>query len=183
MSPVDDPQYAVNHRQTQVDQGIRTAQHEAVYNLLNQIASGRFIMIGNGGNEKSMAYVGNVAAFIFSLFGNLRQGFTIFNYTDLPNITTKELICIVREELNIKTPPVKIPYFLCLFAGYFFDIASMIVRKKFNVSSVRIRKFCATTRFNAEKAHKTGFNAPYPLKKALQDTILFEFSQRVPKNQ
>jgi GlcNAc-P-P-Und epimerase len=35
-----------------------------VYNLLRQIASGKFVMVGNGENRKSMAYVENVAAFI-----------------------------------------------------------------------------------------------------------------------
>jgi nucleoside-diphosphate-sugar epimerase len=35
-----------------------------VYNLLRQIASGKFLMVGNGKNVKSMAYVENVAAFI-----------------------------------------------------------------------------------------------------------------------
>ena len=35
-----------------------------VYNLLKQIASGKFLMIGKGQNKKSMAYVGNVVAFI-----------------------------------------------------------------------------------------------------------------------
>ena len=35
-----------------------------VYNLLRQIASGKFLMIGSGQNKKSMAYVGNVCAFI-----------------------------------------------------------------------------------------------------------------------
>ena len=34
-----------------------------VYNLLRQIATGRFAMIGNGENRKSMAYVENVTAF------------------------------------------------------------------------------------------------------------------------
>lgn len=33
-----------------------------VYNLLRQISSGRFMMVGNGENRKSMAYVENVAA-------------------------------------------------------------------------------------------------------------------------
>jgi len=32
-----------------------------VYNLLNQIASGKFVMIGDGENIKSMAYVENIA--------------------------------------------------------------------------------------------------------------------------
>ena len=35
-----------------------------IYNLINQIASGRFIMIGGGQNRKSIAYVKNVAAFL-----------------------------------------------------------------------------------------------------------------------
>ena len=34
-----------------------------VYNLLKQIASGKFLMVGNGNNKKSMAYVGNIVAF------------------------------------------------------------------------------------------------------------------------
>jgi GlcNAc-P-P-Und epimerase len=35
-----------------------------MFNLLRQIASGKFIMIGDGESRKSMAYVENVAAFI-----------------------------------------------------------------------------------------------------------------------
>ena len=39
-----------------------------VYNLLRQIAGGKFPMVGNGKNKKSMAYVENAAAFLeFSL--------------------------------------------------------------------------------------------------------------------
>jgi len=147
-----------------------------VYNLLRQMSTGRFLMIGSGKNEKSMAYVGNVAAFIAYLSGKMQPGIAVYNYTDLPNLTTKELIGIVRTELDLKIPPVRIPYFLGLSAGYFFDLASLLLHKKLNISSVRIRKFCATTRFNAGKAHESGFHAPYPFKKALQETIRFEFS-------
>jgi hypothetical protein len=35
-----------------------------VYNLLKQIASGKFIMVGRGRNKKSMAYVENVAGLL-----------------------------------------------------------------------------------------------------------------------
>ena len=40
-----------------------------VYNLLKQITSGRFAMVGKGDNIKSMAYVENVAAFSAVLAG------------------------------------------------------------------------------------------------------------------
>ena len=38
-----------------------------VFNLFSAIANGRFIMIGNGENKKSMSYVENISTFIVSL--------------------------------------------------------------------------------------------------------------------
>ncbi len=35
-----------------------------VYNLLKQISSGNFVMVGSGKNHKSMAYIGNIVAFL-----------------------------------------------------------------------------------------------------------------------
>ena len=49
-----------------------------VYNLLRQIASGRFVMVGAGRNTKSMAYVGNVAAFLSELLST-RHGNVLVN--------------------------------------------------------------------------------------------------------
>ena len=34
-----------------------------VYNLFKQIASNKFLMVGDGNNKKSLAYIGNVVAF------------------------------------------------------------------------------------------------------------------------
>jgi Nucleoside-diphosphate-sugar epimerases len=48
-----------------------------VYNLLKQIASGRFMMIGNGNNKKSMSYIGNIVAFILFL---IEKNKLVMNY-------------------------------------------------------------------------------------------------------
>ena len=49
-----------------------------VFNLLRQIASGKFVMVGDGLNRKSMAYVENVAAFLeYSL--DFKPGVHIYN--------------------------------------------------------------------------------------------------------
>ena len=67
-----------------------------VYNLFKQIASHRFIMIGNGKNTKSMAYVENVAAFIeHSLSFN--PGVHIYNYIDKPDFNMNTLISKTRK--------------------------------------------------------------------------------------
>lgn len=69
-----------------------------VYNLLRQIASGKFMMIGKGNNRKSMAYVGNVAAFIaFLIAGGKTAGYEVYNYVDKPDFTTNDLVCLTGK--------------------------------------------------------------------------------------
>ena len=58
-----------------------------VYNLFNQIASGRFLMIGRGENKKSMAYVANVAAFPETCIVS-EENYGLFNYLDQVNKIT-----------------------------------------------------------------------------------------------
>jgi nucleoside-diphosphate-sugar epimerase len=59
-----------------VVQSMKRSQN--VYNLLRQIASGKFMMIGDGTNRKSMAYVENVAAFLEYSLG-FENGVHIYN--------------------------------------------------------------------------------------------------------
>ena len=70
-----------------------------VYNLLRQIASGRFVMVGDGRNRKSMAYVENVAAFLQYAVG-FKPGVHIYNYIDKPDSTMNELVGTVNRMLG-----------------------------------------------------------------------------------
>lgn len=146
-----------------------------VYNLLKQIASGKFLMVGKGNNKKSMAYVGNVAAFIKYNLENIKPGYKVFNYIDKPDFNMNQLVNQVEKSLNKHIPSTHFPYWIGMFGGYCFDVLSFITRKKFSVSSVRVKKFCATTQFDATKAHSTGFKAPYTLSQGLHNTLHFEF--------
>jgi len=146
-----------------------------VYNLLKQIASGRFVMVGNGTNKKSMAYVGNVSGFIKFCMGKSDHGLMIFNYVDKPDLTMNELIVQTEKKLNKKLPALRLPFWLGYSAGLFFDLISRITGKKFSVSAIRVKKFCATTQFDATKAHNTRFKPEYTLLEALDRTIQYEF--------
>jgi GlcNAc-P-P-Und epimerase len=145
-----------------------------VYNLLNQIISGKFMMIGKGQNKKSMAYVGNIVALIKDRLDKSELGFYIFNYADKPDFSMTELIKVIESKMNISVPKLKIPYWIGMLGGYGFDLLSLITGKKFFVSSVRVKKFCATTQFNAAKVH-LNFKAPYTLKEGLDLTLEHEF--------
>ena len=50
-----------------------------------------------------------------------------------------------------------------------------ITRRKLAVSSVRVKKFCATTEFDARRMEQSGFRAPYSLGEGLARTLEFEF--------
>jgi len=145
-----------------------------VYNLLKQISSGKFMMIGKGQNKKSMAYVGNIVALIKDRLEKKELGHHIFNYADKPDFSMVELTQTIEEKMKIKLPSIKIPYLLGMMGGYGFDFISIISGKKFSISSVRVQKFCATTQFDSDKVHSS-FKAPYTLKEGLNKTLEHEF--------
>ncbi len=146
-----------------------------VYNLLKQISSGKFAMVGDGNNKKSMAYVGNIVSFVKHMIEQCTTGYNVFNYIDKPDFTMNELVHHVSKVLNKHIPATHFPYWLGILGGYGFDILAKLSGKKFPISSVRVKKFCATTQFDSKKAMDSGFKPPYTLGEGLARTLEFEF--------
>jgi nucleoside-diphosphate-sugar epimerase len=146
-----------------------------VYNLMQQIAKGKFVMVGSGKNKKSMGYVENIAQFLVDV-ANLPSGQHIFNYADKPDLTVNELVEIIHKELG-KSFKFRLPYLIGLFGGIFMDIISKITGKTFPISSIRVKKFCASTEVSTEKLEEFNFTPPYSLKEALKRTIRYEFPE------
>jgi nucleoside-diphosphate-sugar epimerase len=145
-----------------------------VFNLFKQIFSGNFLMIGDGKNKKSLAYVDNIADFlIYSL--HFKAGIHLYNYIDKPDLTVNELISLVYKTLGRQSRiKFRIPYPLALFFGFLCDLFSKLTKKKFLISSLRIRKFCANSMYETS-VNKTGFVSKVPLNKALERTLKYEF--------
>ncbi len=145
-----------------------------VYNLLRQIASGKFVMIGDGLNRKSMAYVGNVVAFIkFSL--TFKPGVHIYNYIDKPDFTMNELVSWVNKLLGKSTEiKFRLPYQVGLVIGRGFDVAAKIMGKKLPISTIRVKKFCSNSVYESA-IHTTGFTPPFSMLEAVERTIRYEF--------
>ena len=148
-----------------------------VYNLFHQLATGRFLMVGKGKNKKSMAYVGNVAAFLKWNIESNDAAYSVYNYIDKPDYDMHDLVDGFERILNRKLPPITLPYWLGLCGGYGFDILAFITRRNFPVSSIRVKKFCAQTVFNSARMLNSGFVPPYSMPEALRRTVEFEFLQ------
>lgn len=152
-----------------------------VYNFLHQIAKGYFMMVGSGKNYKSMAYVENVASFIKYMIFN-GKGYQLYNYIDKPDLTMNDLVSIVKEKMGKKVNTgIHLPYWLGYFGGLIFDLLSKITGKKFPISSIRVKKFCATTQFETSINEKTTFIPPISLEEGLKRTIEFEFLKKAEK--
>jgi nucleoside-diphosphate-sugar epimerase len=146
-----------------------------VYNLLRQIASGKFVMVGDGLNRKSMAYVENVAAFLQFATIAFKPGVHIYNYIDKPDSNMNALLGTVNRILG---KPEQIGFRLPFIVGYAigkcFDALATITGKKFAISSIRVKKFCSNSVYETSIA-KTGFVPPVPLAEALERTVRHEF--------
>ena len=153
-----------------------------VYNLLNQIASGRFIMVGDGKNRKSMAYVENVAAFLEHSITN-GPGIHTYNYIDKPDFDMNSLISKVKSALGLAPKVgIRVPYLFGLLIGYGFDTIAKLTNRKLPVSAIRVQKFCMDSIYNTS-LETTGFKQPVRLEDAISKTIKYEFvDQRTGEN-
>jgi nucleoside-diphosphate-sugar epimerase len=147
-----------------------------IYTLLKQIADGKFIMIGKGKNLKSIAYIGNVAAFLAHML-TLQTNQYLYNYADKPDLNMSEMVASVRTALGHSAQGLSVPYPIGILGGIAFDMLAKLTGKKFPISSIRVKKFCADTTINADKMKDTNFVAPYALQDGLKDMIEAEFKK------
>ncbi|MEF2154758.1 NAD-dependent epimerase/dehydratase family protein [Luteimonas sp. FXH3W] len=145
-----------------------------VFNLLKQVACGAFAMIGDGKNRKSMAYVGNVAAFLQHMLG-AGPGVHVSNYVDKPDFDMNALVDLARASLGRRKRMLpRIPYSVGYALGGLFDVTAVVIRRPLPISRIRVKKFCATTQFDSAYA-TFGFTPPYTLEEGLTRTLQFEF--------
>lgn len=148
-----------------------------VFNLLNQIAGGKFMMIGTGMNIKSMAYVGNIVECLYYLATNLK-GYHLFNYVDKPDMNMNQLVSTVYDQLERPhNNSFRIPFAVGMLVGYFFDGIARITGKKLTISSIRVKKFCSDTAFSTSIL-STDFEPSQSLEEGLRKTIQHEFLEQ-----
>jgi nucleoside-diphosphate-sugar epimerase len=147
-----------------------------VYNLLRQIASGKFVMVGSGENRKSMAYVENVAAFIEYAM-SFKPGVHICNFIDKPDFSMNSLVANVNRILGRPEKiGLRLPFAVGYAIGKGFDLVAALTGKRFAISSIRVKKFCANSVYNTA-IDQTGFVPPVLLERAIAQTVRYEFME------
>lgn len=141
-----------------------------VYNMMRQIRSGRFVIIGDGHNKKSMGYVGNLSILLTSLI-NVKPGIEIYNFAGRPDLSSKEIVSIVADEMGYKKKIPNAPKWFGLLVGFIYDIFSKVTGKKYAISLIRIKKFISDTTVNTEHLYNSRFIEKYSLEEGLRRMI------------
>ena len=149
-----------------------------VWTLAQQVASGRFLMVGDGHNRKSMAYVGNVAAYLAGVIEDGPPGATTTNYADKPDLPTRELVELLQNMLGSR-PRLRrpVPLALGMAAGHGFDLLARVSGRSFPISAVRIRKFGAETTVDTSRLEASGFQRLFSLTDGLRRTLAADLPQ------
>ncbi|MDF1479143.1 NAD-dependent epimerase/dehydratase family protein [Leifsonia sp. H3M29-4] len=146
-----------------------------VYTLAKQVSSRRFIMIGKGDNRKSMSYVGNIVEYLADAL-EAPAGVHLTNYADKPDLSTRELIAVLRRSMNLpERDRVRLPLAVGLAAGHVLDAIGKITGHTFPISAIRIRKFAADTTVNTDRLNAVGYRPKFSMDEALRRTIEAEF--------
>lgn len=146
-----------------------------VHNLFQQIALRRFVMIGNGKNKKSIAYIENVVQFLFDCL-SLKKGLCVFNYVDTPNLTMNELVSYVRHKFSGKfgVGP-RVPFAIGLLIGVLFDTFSFVTKKKFPISAIRVKKFVSHSEFKFNHSNLENFKPSFTIFEGIDRTLESDF--------
>lgn len=148
-----------------------------MYSLIRQIHSGKFLSVGDGSNVKSLAYVENIVAATLFLWSQRRNAgtaapaFDVINYVDKPDLSSKEIVATIRKALGKKPSNFSVPLWLGVLGGLPFDLVIKLTGKNLPISTMRIRKLCAQTKFEADKVRAAGFTPGVPLTQGIERMV------------
>jgi nucleoside-diphosphate-sugar epimerase len=150
-----------------------------MYNLINNIYKGRFFFVGKGDNIKSVAYVENLVDAIIFFMERIKPGLNIFNYSDEPHMTTKEIVEIISKFLGKRVSRFRLPLRLVLAAASIFDVIAKISGKNLPIQAFRIKKFAQDTFYKSNVIKETGFKPRVSLEEGFKNMIDWYLSKEV----
>lgn len=142
-----------------------------IFRLIKHVCDGRFRWVGHGTCVKSVAYVQNLVDATVFLLGKMRTGIHIFNYSDVPHMTTQQLVDLISKKAGVRVSRLRVPLGLGLFIAKVFDILGRVLKHDFSLTSERIRKFNTPTLHHAEKIRVWGFKPSYSLEEGFESNV------------
>jgi len=140
--------------------------------LLNALRRGRFAMIGDGSNRRTLVYINDVCA--ASLLAAQQEAATgqIYNVTDGSIHTLREIINSMSAALGRRPPPLSLPRRpVRLLAGMIEDVLG-VFGKGSPVGRATIDKFVEDVAVSGDRAQRElGFRPQWDLTRSWRETV------------
>lgn len=140
--------------------------------LIAAIQRGRYVVIGDGANLKSMVAVENVVDAALLVAASERARGQIYLVCDARPYTQREIAATIAEALHRRPSFWRLPRAPLLMAGHGADLVSKLTGVKLPLSADRVRKLTSNTRYSAARIERElGFTPRVALRDVLPDLI------------
>jgi nucleoside-diphosphate-sugar epimerase len=140
-----------------------------VFNLIEQIRSRKFAIVGNGRNVKSIAYAGNIVDSVLFCLENIDEPLFIYNYCDYPQNNILEQSKLISSLLGLRKP-FRLPFWITKIITIPIDILERILKTDLRINSMRVKKFTTSTYFLSDKVRSRGFDQKTSIKEGFFKT-------------
>ena len=137
-----------------------------VYRMIKALKKGSFVLPDGGKVIKAYGYVyGLIDSILFTI--QKKERLIVYNYAENPIVSLNEMVTIIKEELNIKKPTIKLSIKMLTVIAFFVQIIFKIIGKKSDIHPVRVKKAGFPTNIRPQYLIDNGFQFKYDLKNAL----------------
>jgi nucleoside-diphosphate-sugar epimerase len=128
-----------------------------MYRLIKAVDRGIYVQIGDGENKKSLTGVSNLIDATQFLWDTAVEQFTLVNYVDKPDLSSKRISEVIAAGLNrrVRKSPISLPLILALAKP--LDIIARISGIDVPITKARIQKYLTPTLFAADRIRELGF--------------------------
>lgn len=131
-----------------------------MFRLMDTIARGRYVQIGDGGNVKSIIYIENLVAATMFLMRQMSPGFDFCNAVDERQLSSRQIALAIADALGVRLRGLQIPRELACVMASPLDVIARVTGRNLPITASRIRKFTSSTVHLAPALAARGFVAP-----------------------
>ena len=140
--------------------------------LVRSITRGRFFLIGDSANVKSLVAVENVVDAALLVAGDERARGQVYIVCDERGYTLAEIVEAVNTVLGLRRRTPRLPYGPAVWLGRGADVLSALTGLNLPISESRVYKLTATTLYSAAKIQRElGFTPRVSLREGLVKII------------
>lgn len=138
-----------------------------VYRMIQSLKKGTFILPDGGKVIKAYGYVfGLVESMLFAM--NKNERLITYNYAENPVVPLNEMVRIVKEELDIKKPVLKLPVPFLLVIASLLQVVFRVIGRKSDIHPVRVKKAGFPTNIKPQYLIDNNFDFKYEFRKSLK---------------